>query len=77
MTVPYPTPLLATSSKALYHQVSSLLLYQGIFDNPIGEAFLDLLRCLHHNGTNQKPEATVCLQAYGVWFRHLAEAGQS
>ena len=77
MTAPYLTPLLATSSKALYHQVSSLLLYQGIFSNPIGEAFLDLLRCLHHNGTNQKPEATVCLQAYGVWFRHLAESGQS
>lgn len=77
MTDSYPAPVLATSSKALYHQVSSLLLYQGIFHHPIGEAFLDLLRYLHHNGTNQRPEATVCLQAYGHWFRRLADSGKS
>jgi hypothetical protein len=69
--------VLATSSRGLYHQVSSLLIYQGVFDHPIGKAFLTLLRYLHHNDTPQQPEATACLQAYGNWFRGLADSGQS
>ena len=77
MTDPYPLPLFATSSRALYHQVSSLLIYQGVFDHPIGTEFLILLRHLHHNGTPQQPEAAACLQAYGSWFRRLAASGQS
>ncbi len=77
MTDPDTLPVLATSSRSLYHQVSSLLIYQGVFEHPIGKAFLTLLRYLHHNGTPQQPEATACLQAYGHWFRRLADSGQS
>ncbi|MEB3161523.1 MAG: ATP-binding protein [Synechocystis sp.] len=77
MKDPYPLPISATSSRALYHQVASLLIYQGVFDHPIGAEFLTLLRCLHHSGTPQQPEAAACLQAYGNWFRRLAASGQS
>jgi hypothetical protein len=77
MTDAHPSALCATSSRALYHQVASLLLYQGVFDHPIGTEFLTLLRYLHHNDTSQQPEAAACLQAYGSWFRCLAASGQS
>ncbi|MFM1842959.1 MAG: hypothetical protein RLZZ490_1697, partial [Cyanobacteriota bacterium] len=77
MNDPSPLPVSATSSRALYHQVASLLIYQGVFDHPIGAEFLTLLRYLHHNDTSQLTEATACLQAYGSWFRRLAAAGLS
>jgi len=69
-----------TSSRTLLHQVSSLLLYQSVLTNEVGEAFINLLNTLHHGDNNsQKSRATAvdCLQAYGNWFRALATKNQS
>ncbi|MEB3250169.1 MAG: ATP-binding protein [Merismopediaceae bacterium] len=65
------------SSRTLYHCVSSLLLYQSVFENPIGQAFLHLLNTLHHREKEQIYNSTACLQAYGVWFKLLAANQQS
>ena len=65
------------SSRTLYHCVSSLLLYQSVFENPIGQAFLHLLNTLHHREKEQIYNSTACLKAYGVWFKLLAANQQS
>lgn len=68
------------SSPSLYHQVASLLLYQSIFDNEVGEAFLHLLQTLNdgHEKLQVKGlNSADCLQAYGQWFRSLATQNQS
>ncbi len=64
----------------LYSQVTSLLLYQSIFANPIGQAFLNLLYTLHQDESHSQPRQSIafdCLQAYGNWFKQLAENGES
>lgn len=68
------------SSRSLYHQVASLSLYQSIFDNPVGCAFLQLLKTLYE-GQGKSPAKGLtsadCLQAYCQWFRSLATSNQS
>ncbi|MGL5872363.1 MAG: ATP-binding protein [Xenococcaceae cyanobacterium] len=53
-----------------YRQIQSLLLYQSIFDNEIGTAFLNLLQTLDRKDSN-------CLKAYSNWFKNLAVINQS
>jgi len=68
------------SSRILYSQVTSLLLYQSIFNNPIGDAFLTLLHTLHQEETHSHPRQVTafdCLEAYGNWFKKLAENEES
>lgn len=77
MSAPQPLPHAAASSKALRYQIASLLIYQGIFDHPLGRDFLDLLNALDSRDQIRPPEGATCLNAYGRWFRRLAESGQS
>ena len=67
------------SSRSLYHQVSSLLLYQAVFENEVGQAFLNLLQTLNEGQgkLNRGFGSVDCLQAYGLWFRSLASRNQS
>jgi predicted AAA+ superfamily ATPase len=58
----------------LYQQASSLLLYQSVFENEIGKAFLNLLATLDRQNNNSAPNL---LQAYGNWFKNLATNKQS
>ena len=73
----YPT---ITSSRLLSHQAASLLLYQSVLQNEVGEAFLNLLQTLNPSdgdlSATQVP-SVVCLQAYGNWFKTLATRNQS
>jgi hypothetical protein len=59
-----------TEYDSLYQQTQSLLLYQSVFDNEIGEAFLNLLKTLDRKDAS-------CLKAYGNWFKNLAFEKQS
>ncbi len=52
-------------------QAASLLLYQGVFADEIGQAFLKVLQTLDHN------DSAVSWQAYGVWFKALATKEQN
>ncbi|MBE9177464.1 ATP-binding protein [Oculatella sp. LEGE 06141] len=61
------------SIRLLQHQVDSLLLYQSIFDDEIGQAFLTLLQTLQRSEANGQ----ACLRAYGCWFRAIAAQSQS
>ena len=50
----------------LHQQAASLLLYQNVLADAVGQAFLELLRSL------QAPtEPEQCVQAYGQWFHCL------
>jgi uncharacterized protein len=49
-------------------KIASLLLYQGVFENSIGRAFLELI------GSESIRDS---LKAYGQWFRQLATQKQS
>jgi predicted AAA+ superfamily ATPase len=49
-------------------QAASLLLYQSVLENSVGQTFLDLLQSLRHNDiTGMKS-----LKAYGGWFKAIA-----
>jgi hypothetical protein len=61
------------SSRYLQRQAASLLLYQDVLADEIGQAFLQLLRAIAQ-GTATHFEA---LQAYGRWFHALATASKS
>ena len=66
------------NSQDILQQIASLLLYQSVFDNEIGQAFINLLHTIH----TRSPEASniICLQslqAYGHWFKLLATTNQS
>lgn len=61
------------SPQSLQAQAAALLVYQSIFEQDIGQAFLDLLQRL--NAPSPCPIA--CLQAYGRWFSALAHHQQS
>lgn len=52
-------------------QAATLLLYQGVLANSIGQSFLELLRSL------STQNRITCLYAYGRWFQALAARGQS
>ncbi|MEM9540116.1 MAG: ATP-binding protein [Cyanobacteria bacterium P01_E01_bin.42] len=55
----------------LQQQAASLLLYQNVLDHEVGQAFLSLLHALHEGNSVH------CLQAYGTWFKTLAQTGQN
>jgi predicted AAA+ superfamily ATPase len=55
----------------LQQQAASLLLYQNVLNNEVGEAFRSLLHTLHEGNSVH------CLQAYGNWFKTLATTGQN
>ena len=60
----------SASIQFLQRQVASLLLYQSVLDNEIGQAFLQLLRSFRQ----QDADGLACLEAYGQWFRAMAAA---
>lgn len=63
------------TSQLLQQKIASLLIYQSVFENEIGEAFLNLLKTFSLQ-TNQATTID-CLQAYGHWFKSLAAKNQS
>jgi uncharacterized protein len=68
-----------SSAYSLLHDAASLLLYQGVLENEVGQAFLDLLQAIAEveQSAPRHPEATLrCLRAYGRWFNHLANQHQ-
>lgn len=70
------------SIQSLRRCCASLLLYQSVLDNPIGKAFVDLLRALHQIELMQALrhsdiDEVACLQAYATWFRAIASTNQS
>ena len=69
-----------TSSKFLHNQIASLLLYQSVLKDEVGQSFLALLQTLNSNKGDFKLQAFTainCLQAYGNWFKSLAARNQS
>lgn len=60
------------SAGVLLQQAASLLLYQSVLTDEVGQAFLDLLQKLEE----QLPRTT-CLRAYSRWFKALAQCNQS
>ena len=67
----FPAP--NNSSRALLRQAASLLLYQAVLHDAVGQAFLELLQSLG----SSEGDRLECLQAYGRWFRCLAACGRS
>lgn len=63
----------SASIQFLQRQVASLLLYQSVLDDEIGQAFLQLLRSFRQ----QDQDGLACLEAYGQWFRAMAAVGLS
>ena len=57
-------------------QVVSLLLYQAVLDDDVGQAFLSLLNTLS-TVKGVANERAQCLSAYGHWFQTLARTGKS
>ncbi|MBW4577066.1 MAG: ATP-binding protein [Aphanothece sp. CMT-3BRIN-NPC111] len=55
----------------LQRQAASLLLYQSILTDEVGQAFLNLLQAIHQSYSGEA-SALDCLQAYGSWFKALA-----
>jgi hypothetical protein len=60
------TPI-ATSIQSLQRQAASLLLYQSVLCDSVGQAFLNLLQALRSSDA----EGINCLYAYGSWFKAL------
>ena len=67
-------------STKLLQQIASLLIYQSVFDNKIGIAFIEILQKLSEyaelevkNSLNSRE----LLQVYGHWFKLLATTNQS
>lgn len=61
-----------TASEFLQHQAASLLLYQSVLSDEVGQAYINLLQTLSDNR-----DQLACLQAYGDWFKALAARNQS
>lgn len=57
----------------LQRQAASLLIYQSVLQDKIGEAFLDLLQVIRYANA----DARMCLQAYGNFFKLLAARHQN
>lgn len=66
-----------SDSKSLLEQIFSLHLYQSVFDDRLGAAFIDLLHQIALWEHNKQTAEVNCLQAYGRWFKTLAATGQS
>ena len=60
------------SASFLLQQAASLLLYQSVLADEVGQAFLELLQRL-----KEQRDRALCLQAYGTWFKALAASQQS
>jgi predicted AAA+ superfamily ATPase len=67
------TTLAAASIPSLQRQAASLLLYQSVLSDSVGQAFVNLLHALRHS----TPDGLNCLHAYGSWFKALAASNQS
>lgn len=68
-----------SSSRILSHQVASLLLYQSVFQDDIGIAFIKLLQTLYHGDGDSHIRQTAsvsCLYNYGNWFQKLVDRGK-
>ena len=65
----------------LQQQMASLLLYQSVLNNKVGQAFLVLLRSLRQFRDSKSGleigSEIASLQAYGTWFQALAAEGIS
>ncbi|MDJ0597570.1 MAG: ATP-binding protein [Crocosphaera sp.] len=59
----------------IHQKIASLLLYQSIFDDTIGQSFLEVLNLIYIR--NQEAIDINCLKAYSHWFNHLASQGMS
>lgn len=57
----------------LQRQVASLLLYQDVFNDEIGQEFLNVLETFHHSEASLQN----CFKAYGTWFNVQAKHQQS
>ncbi|MBT9312995.1 ATP-binding protein [Leptothoe kymatousa] len=67
----------ATATITQYRQQAvSLLLYQAVLEDSVGQTFLALLEALNTSkgATNER---TRCLSAYSHWFQALASTGKS
>lgn len=67
MTIPI------ASIQKLQRQAASLLIYQSVLNNSVGQAFLSLLQALLYGDQ----DGINCLYAYGNWFKSLADCQQS
>ncbi|QZZ23030.1 ATP-binding protein [Leptothermofonsia sichuanensis E412] len=68
---------IVNSVQTLLRQVASLLIYQSVLKGTAGQAFLELLQAIRYAERNVAAESLDCLQAYGRWFRALADGQQS
>jgi uncharacterized protein len=66
-----PHPLSPDPIISLERQAASLLLYQSVMQEAIGQAFLAVLCTLH------EADELACLRAYGNWFQALVAANLS
>ncbi|HIK44238.1 MAG TPA: DUF815 domain-containing protein, partial [Leptolyngbyaceae cyanobacterium M65_K2018_010] len=64
-------PTVVAEVQGYYQRMEALLLYRGVFDHPIGQAFRTLLEALQSEST------TAALRAYSDWFQALAEARET
>ena len=80
--------MIETQSEFILKRIASLLLYESVFNNEVGEAFLKILETLDKGDRDpnaigvdvrqtQKCYARDCLQAYGNWFKVLAAHDRS
>ncbi|MEC4985340.1 MAG: ATP-binding protein [Oscillatoria sp. PMC 1068.18] len=53
------------------HSASSLLLYQAVLEDEVGQAFLELLHSF------EQQDGRICRVAYGKWFKALATRNQT
>lgn len=60
---------IVNQTKNLANQIASLLLYQSVFDHPIGKTFLQILQTCESNTISYSE----CLQIYGQWFHQIAK----
>ena len=67
MTIPI------ASIQKLQHQAASLLIYQSVLNDSVGQAFLNLLQAIQHSDD----DGINCLYAYGSWFKSLADCQQN
>jgi hypothetical protein len=63
----------AASILMLQRQAASLLLYQAVLGEEIGQTFVHLLQTFRHSDA----DGIGCLHAYGRWFNALADCQQS
>ena len=61
------------STHLLLRQAASLLLYQPVLSDPVGQAFLQLLQTLRHSNGDD----IAVMQSYGHWFQVLAARRRS